>query len=70
MNETVKKAAIIVVAVVAIGVAIFQGYGFFDGPKLQYVGKIGNFSKGHTGKQAMLASEKSALQGGLDQSKE
>lgn len=63
MNENVKKATIVVVAVAAVFVAIWQGNSFFSEPKLQYIGKIGNFSKGHTGKQAMLAKEKVSLAG-------
>lgn len=60
MNENLKKVAIVVVIVVALGVAVWQGYGFFTSSTPQYVGKpMGNFSKGHTGKDAMLKQENS-----------
>jgi hypothetical protein len=59
MNENAKKVAIVVAGIVALGVAGWQGAKFFTSSTPQYIGKpIGNYSAGHTGKGALMNTEK------------
>jgi hypothetical protein len=59
MNEKGKILAIVVMTIAAVGISVWQGYSFFTSQTLQYVGKpMGHFSKGHTGKMAMMAARK------------
>jgi hypothetical protein len=61
MNETAKKVMLVVIVVVALGVAVWQGMGFVGGPS-EIKKEIGHGTQGHGMKAQEKADEASAAQ--------
>lgn len=70
MNDTVKRVLIVVIAVIALGVAIWQGMGFVVGPP-EVKKEIGHGTPGHGMKAQEKADEAAAAgqTGGAAQTK-
>jgi|GEM_PF-4816800 len=61
MTETQKKIGLVIVIVVALALAIWQGYTFVAGPPLKATKTIGGFSAGHTGKAAQMGRDRGSM---------
>ena len=65
MNENVKKVSIVVIAVIALVVAVWQGYRFAAGPA-EIKHEVGHGTPGHGMKAAENAEGAGTPKGGGD----